>query len=85
MSVFKRCESEPGSFASGEEEVWGDGVSEGGDERRRAGVVWIVRKGDMRSEPVRACVRVSGDGMRDVIGRMGREPRGAIVRKRGMR
>jgi hypothetical protein len=50
-------------------------------------VAWIERKGAMRSAPVR--VRVSGDGvgleMRAARGRMGRETRGIIVRKKGKR
>jgi len=83
MSAFKRCESddEPpgGSFASSGEEV------REGDESRTGVVVCIVRKGAMRSEPVRVRVRVSRDAMRDVMGRMGREIRGTIVRKRGRR
>jgi hypothetical protein len=89
MSVFKRCESEPGppftsSSLLGEEEE-----EEDDDDERRAGVVvWSVRKGDMRSEPVRVrvIVRVSEGGrMREVMGRMGRVTRGTIVRKRGRR
>ena len=89
MSVFKRCESESGPFTAssllGEEEE----EEEEDDERRAGVVVWRVRKGDMRSEPVRVRVvvlRVSEGGrMREVMGRMGRVTRGTIVRKRGMR
>jgi len=63
MSVFKRCDSEPGSFASG-----GGGVEEEDDEEdeRRAVVACIARKGDMRSAPVRARVFSEVLEMRDV-------------------
>lgn len=46
-------------------------------------VVWIARKGDMRSKPP-VKVRVSGvvERREDVRGRMGRVTRGTIVRKR---
>jgi hypothetical protein len=65
MSVFKRCDSEPGSFASG-----GGGVEEeedaDDDDERRAVVACIARKGDMRSAPVRARVFSEVLEMRDV-------------------
>ena len=88
MSVFKRCESESGPFTASS--LLGEEEEEEEDDERRAGVVvWRVRKGDMRSEPVRVRVvvlRVSEGGrMREVMGRMGRVTRGTIVRKRGMR
>jgi len=45
--------------------------------------VWIVeRKGDMRGVPVRVRVVISPG---DASGRMGRETRGTIVRKKGKR
>lgn len=78
MSVLSRWESEAGSFVASRESE--------GDDRRGVGVAWIERKGAMRSAPVR--VRVS-DGvaleMRAARGRMGRETRGIIVRKKGKR
>jgi len=63
MSVFKRCESEPGSFASG---GGGGGGGEEDDDERRAGVACIARKGNMRSAPVRARVLSEVLEMRDV-------------------
>lgn len=70
-------EPEFASGASGEEE----------DDDRRAGVVWMERKGDMRGVPVSVRVVVVSPGvvMRDARGRMGRETRGSIVRKKGKR
>lgn len=76
-------EEEPpggGSFASGE---W-EGDDDDDDDDRRAGV-WeriVERKGDMRGVPVRVRVVISPGEAR---GRMGRETRGTIVRKRGKR
>ena len=63
-----------GSFASGECD----------EDDRRTGVVWvrIERKGDMRGVPVRVRVLISPG---DVMGRMGRETRGIIVRRKGKR
>jgi hypothetical protein len=51
-------------------------------------VVWIERKGDMRGVPpvrVRVVVISPGVVVRDARGRMGRETRGTMVRKRGKR
>jgi hypothetical protein len=64
MSVFKRCESEPGSVASG----GGGGVEEeeDDDDDERAGVACIARKGDVRSAPVRAGALSEVLEMRDV-------------------
>ena len=47
----------------------------------------MERKGDMRGVPVRARVVVVSPGVvrRDARGRMGRETRGTIVRKKGKR
>lgn len=66
------------SFASGEELEEED--DDDGDDDRRAGVVWIERKGDMRGAPVR--VRVVVISPDDTRGRMGRETRGTIVLKK---
>jgi hypothetical protein len=83
MSVLSRAESEEpppggGSFASGDCDE-----DEDDDDDRRTGVVWIIeRKGDMRGAPVRVRVVVSRD---DARGRMGRETRGTIVRKKWKR
>ena len=82
MSILNRSESEEppcgGSFASGE---WGE---EDEEDDRRTGVWWvrIERKGDMRGVPVRVRVLISPG---DVMGRMGRETRGIIVRNKGKR
>jgi len=80
MSVLNRSEREEPPGTSGE---WDD------DDDRRAGVVvWIERKGDMRGVPLRVrifVVVVSPGVVRDARGRMGRETRGTIVRKKGKR
>ena len=83
MSVLNRSEREEPPGTSGE---WDDDD----DDERRAGVlVWIERKGDMRGVPVRVrvvvVVIISPGVVRDARGRMGRETRGTIVRKKGKR
>ena len=88
MSVLSRAVSEPpesASDASGEEADEEEEEEEDEEEDdRRGGVARMERKGDMRGVPVR--VRVSpGVVMRDARGRMGRETRGTIVRKKGKR
>lgn len=63
-----------GPFASGEWEA---------DDRRTCVWVRVERKGDMRGvPPVRVRVVISPG---DAMGRMGRETRGIIVRKKGKR
>lgn len=83
MSVLNRSEREEPPGTSGE---WDD---DDDDDDRRAGVlVWIERKGDMRGVPVRVrvvVVVISPGVVRDARGRMGRETRGTIVRKKGKR
>ena len=81
ISVLSRSESPPGaggcteSFASGEELE-----EEDGDDDRRAGVVWIERKGDMCGVPVR--VRVVVISPDDARGRMDQETQGTIIWKK---
>jgi hypothetical protein len=83
MSVLSRSES-PGGGGGG-----GSFASEGEEDRRAGVVVWMERKGDMRGVPVRVRVDDISPGvvvvMRDARGRMGRETRGTIVRKKGKR
>ena len=80
ISVLSRSESPPGaggcteSFASGEE------LEEDGDDDRRAGMVWIERKGDMCGVPVR--VRVVVISPDDARGRMDQETQVTIVWKK---
>ena len=85
MSVLSRSESdpEPAGGASGElEEEEEEEEEEEDDNDRRAGVVRSERKGDMRGVPVRVRVVTISPVTR---GRIGRETRGTIVRKKGKR
>ena len=86
MSVLSRSESdpEPAGGASGEleEEEEEEDEEEDDDNDRRAGVVRSERKGDMRGVPVRVRVVTISPVTR---GRIGRETRGTIVRKKGKR
>jgi hypothetical protein len=86
---LSRSESEEPGGASGEldededEDEDEEKDDDDDDDDRRAGV--CVRKGDrdMRGVPVRGRVVVISP--RVVMGRMGRESRGSIVRKKGKR
>ena len=85
MSVLSRSESdpEPAGGASGELEEEEEEEDEDEDDNdRRAGVVRSERKGDMRGVPVRVRVVTISPVTR---GRIGRETRGTIVRKKGKR